>query len=149
KKKKKKKGKKNIQKKINSKNLNASKNLFSILVPPPNITGKLHIGHALNLTIQDALIRFNLLNGKNAYWICGMDHAGIATQTRYERYLKENKIIDNSKSREEKIKKLHTWSQQNASEIRQQWKNMGLFLDYDNEHFTLNEKSNEIVNQVF
>ncbi|MDE5949643.1 MAG: valine--tRNA ligase, partial [Malacoplasma sp.] len=139
----------NIQKKMNSKNLNASKNLFSILVPPPNITGKLHIGHALNLTIQDALIRFNLLNGKNAYWVCGMDHAGIATQTRYERYLKENKIVDNSKSREEKIKKLHTWSQQNASEIRQQWKNMGLFLDYDNEHFTFNEKSNEIVNQVF
>lgn len=138
-----------IQKQINYKNLNIHKNLFSILLPPPNVTGKLHIGHAWNLTIQDALIRFNLLNQKNTYWICGMDHAGIATQTKYEKYLKENKISNKNESRESKINNLHIWSQENASEIRQQWKNMGLFLDYENEYFTLSETSNEVVNEVF
>ncbi len=123
-------------------------NIFSILLPPPNVTGKLHIGHAWNVTIQDCLIRFNLLNDKSVYWICGMDHAGIATQTKYESTLK-NKTVLNNLSRKEKINNVYNWAQENANSIREQWKKLGLFLDYENEWFTLQEKSNEIVNNVF
>ncbi|WP_044891178.1 valine--tRNA ligase [Malacoplasma penetrans] len=137
------------QKELNKKNLKANKNSYSILLPPPNVTGNLHLGHALNGTIQDCLIRFNNLKGLSAYWICGMDHAGIATQTKYEKYLRENKISNKDKSRDEKVADLFEWSQNVGNNIRNQWKNMGFFLDYENEHFTLEKKSNEMVNQVF
>lgn len=135
------------QKNINSKTIN-SQNLFSILLPPPNVTGKLHVGHAWNVTIQDCLIRYNTLNGKDSYWICGMDHAGIATQTKYESTLKsENKSLSND--RNENIKNLYKWSQTNGDFIREQWKGMGCFLDYENEWFTLQEKSNKVVLETF
>lgn len=137
-----------IQKMINKKNINSS-SAFSILLPPPNVTGKLHLGHAWNVSIQDALIRFNALMGKDVYWICGMDHAGIATQTKYERILKEEGKQILSEKREDKINDLYKWSQINANSIREQWKKMGLFLDYDNEWFTLQKESNNIVNKTF
>lgn len=137
------------QKELNKKNLKFFKSSYSILLPPPNVTGNLHLGHALNGTIQDCLIRFNTLKGKDAYWICGMDHAGIATQTKYEKFLREKNINNKDKSREQKISDLFKWSQEVGNNIRNQWKNMGFFLDYENEHFTLEKKSNEMVNDVF
>lgn len=138
-----------VQKEINKHSLKSDNNLFSILLPPPNVTGKLHLGHAWNGTIQDALIRFNILKNKKSYWICGMDHAGIATQTKYQNYLKEtNESIENC-TRSEKIEKLYDWSQINANWIRNQWKKMGFCLDYENEWFTLQDKSNQIVNATF
>lgn len=137
-----------VQQKLNIEALQ-SKNPFSILLPPPNVTGKLHIGHAWNLTIQDCLIRYNILHGKKSYWICGMDHAGIATQTKYENSLREKNQYNPDEDRNTKIKKLYDWTQTNANHIRNQWKKMGLCLDYDNEWFTLQEKSNKVVNETF
>lgn len=138
-----------IQNKLNKQNFKKN-NLFSILLPPPNVTGKLHIGHAWNVTIQDCLIRFNTLNNNPSYWICGMDHAGIATQSKFESQLEQkDKNELKGLSRFEKIEKVHKWSQNNAETIRQQWKKMGLFLDYENELFTLQKESNDIVNQTF
>ena len=137
-----------VQQKLNIEALQ-SKNPFSILLPPPNVTGKLHIGHAWNLTIQDCLIRYNILQGKKSYWICGMDHAGIATQTKYENSLREKNQYNPDEDRNTKIKKLYDWTQTNANHIRNQWKKMGLCLDYDNEWFTLQEKSNKVVNETF
>lgn len=134
---------------INKKNFKLKDSDFSILLPPPNVTGKLHLGHAWNGTIQDCLIRFNTLQGKSSYWICGMDHAGIATQTKYEKSLRQENKSLNDKNRNEKIELLYEWSQNVGDNIRNQWKSMGFFLDYENEHFTLDKKSSEIVNKVF
>lgn len=124
--------------------------LFSILLPPPNVTGKLHLGHAWNVTIQDTLIRYNILSNKSAYWICGMDHAGIATQTKYESTLdKKAKTNLYKLNRKDRIDTLYEWSQTNANSIRNQWKKMGLILDYDNEWFTLQKESNHVVSETF
>lgn len=123
--------------------------LYTIVLPPPNVTGHLHIGHAWNVSIQDALIRYKKINGFNVKWISGMDHAGIATQTKYESYLKSNNIDKNKFTREELNKKIYDWSRDNANKIRSQWKKMGLMLDYNNEFFTLDDNINEIVNDLF
>lgn len=132
-----------------NKDVKTQKDIYKILLPPPNVTGKLHLGHAWNVSIQDCLIRYNHLKNKNAYWICGMDHAGIATQSKYESFMKsENKEYKNN-SRDENIKNLYEWSQINASSIRNQWKKMGCFLDYDEEWFTLQKESNEKVIDTF
>lgn len=136
-----------VQKKLNEKALKANK-LFSILLPPPNVTGKLHIGHAWNVTIQDCLIRYNTLKGIDSYWICGMDHAGIATQTKYESSIKKEKQ-KLSDDRNENIKNLYKWCQDNANSIRSQWQSVGCFLDYEKEWFTLEDKSNKVVLETF
>lgn len=138
-----------FQKKIFSKNsTNFDKN-FSIVLPPPNVTGVLHLGHAWDITIQDTIIRFKKMNGFNTYWIAGMDHAGIATQTKYESYLKENNKKRTDYSREEFIENLKIWVNDNANSIREQWKSLGALLDYENEHFTLDKKISDQVYKVF
>lgn len=127
------------------------KNLFSMVMPPPNLTGVLHIGHAWNGVVQDFIFRYKSMNHKNAIWFAGMDHAGIATQTKYENFLRsQNKysILENE-SRDKKIKLVNDWAQNNASIIRSQWKKMGLALDYENERYTLDDDSNSIVIETF
>ena len=141
----------NIQLKINNKSLEANNDLFSIIMPPPNLTGVLHIGHAWNGTVQDFLIRYQILKKKNAIWFVGTDHAGIATQTKYENFLKNEKkheILLKS-SRSEKIFMLNNWAKKNNEIILSQWKKMGFFLDYENERFTLDSDANKLVNETF
>ncbi|MEG0879258.1 MAG: valine--tRNA ligase [Malacoplasma sp.] len=128
---------------------NNRKDFFSIILPPPNVTGQLHLGHAWNGTIQDALIRFKSLSGYDIQWICGMDHAGIATQVKYEAYLKKEKInvIKAKEDRASFFNAINLWKNDNANSIRQQWQKMGFALEYKNEYFTLdNESSENVIN---
>lgn len=136
-----------IQKELNKQTLKQNKIDFSILLPPPNVTGKLHLGHAWNAVIQDFLIRFHhLILKKKVYWACGFDHAGIATQTKY---LKETKNQVDTDTRENKIAGLKQWIQKNIKSIIEQWKSLGLFLDYQKQHFTLSKKANILVRKTF
>ncbi len=139
------------QNKKNTNALKAKDNIFSMILPPPNLTGILHVGHALNCTVQDFIFRYNSLKGLNSIWFSGMDHAGIATQTKYESFLKNSNKSNllNNKTRNEKIMLLNEWAQENADKIRKQWKELGLFLDYEHERFTLDKKSNELVIKTF
>ena len=141
-----------IQKDLQKKNdisFKAKDNFFTIVFPPPNVTGKLHIGHAWNCSVQDFLIKYNNLKGKNSLLLTGMDHAGIATQTKYEAFLRENNKFNINEKRETNLKNLHEWVKDTASIIRNQWKGLGMSLDYERERFTLDEKSNEAVNYAF
>lgn len=141
-----------IQKDLQKKNdisFKAKDNFFTIVFPPPNVTGKLHIGHAWNCSVQDFLIKYNNLKGKNSLLLTGMDHAGIATQTKYEAFLRENNKFNINEKRETNLKNLHEWVKDTASIIRSQWKGLGMSLDYERERFTLDEKSNEAVNYAF
>ena len=92
-----------------------NKKKYTIVLPPPNVTGHLHIGHAWNISIQDALIRYKKIKGFDSRWISGMDHAGIATQTKYESFLREQGVDKNKFSREELNKNIYEWSRENAS----------------------------------
>lgn len=127
-----------------------TKKPFSILLPPPNVTGKLHIGHALDTYLQDTVIRYKKLNGFDTFYIAGMDHAGIATQARVEKELlkTENKSrLDYGKK--DFINKIWEWKDLYSQTIREQWAKLGLGLDYKNERFTLDNLSNKAVNKVF
>lgn len=131
--------------------LNATNNLFSIIMPPPNLTGVLHIGHAWNGTIQDFLIRYETLKKNNAIWFMGTDHAGIATQTKYENFLREKKEYSKLEQadRENKIRLLNEWAQNNGNTIKSQWEKMGFMLDYNHGRFTLDENANKLVLNTF
>ncbi|WP_029608724.1 valine--tRNA ligase [Mycoplasma simbae] len=127
-----------------------AKRPFTILLPPPNVTGKLHIGHALNTAIQDTYIRYKKLKGYDVFYIAGMDHAGIATQTRVESNVyKQTGKTRHDFGREEFIKKIWDWKHEYSQSIHQQWNTLGLALDYERERFTLDEKSNRAVNEAF
>ncbi|MGL4616912.1 MAG: valine--tRNA ligase, partial [Mycoplasmoidaceae bacterium] len=128
---------------------NNNKPKYYIILPPPNITGVLHLGHAWDGTIQDVMIRYKRIKGFNTLWIAGMDHAGIATQTKFENYLIEKKISKDKFTREEFIDELSKWANKNADNIRQQWKKMGFALDYKNEKFTLSKDNSNFINKVF
>ncbi len=122
---------------------------FSIILPPPNVTGKLHLGHAWDGTLQDILIRYKKMQGFNSVWIPGMDHAGIATQSKVENLLYEQGISKHDLGREKFIEKTYEWKDEYAQHIRDQWGKLGLALDYSKEKFTLDKDSNELVNKVF
>ncbi|WP_338984314.1 valine--tRNA ligase [Spiroplasma endosymbiont of Diplazon laetatorius] len=122
---------------------------YSIVIPPPNVTGKLHLGHAWDGSLQDLLIRFKKLNGFDTVWIPGMDHAGIATQAKVEERLREQGISRYDLGREKFIEKVWEWKEEYASTIRSQWAKLGLSLDYSKEKFTYSEQLNKIVNYVF
>ncbi len=131
-------------------NTTSKKEPFTILLPPPNVTGKLHIGHALDNAIPDLLIRFKKLNGYDINWIPGMDHAGIATQAKVEERLwKEHKKTRYDYGREEFIKKVWEWKDEYSDSIRQQWKKLGLALNYKDEYFTYSKDLNNMVNHIF
>ncbi len=122
---------------------------FSIILPPPNVTGKLHLGHAWDGTLQDILIRYKKMQGFNSVWIPGMDHAGIATQSKVENLLYEQGISKHDLGRDKFIEKTYEWKDEYAQHIRDQWGKLGLALDYSKEKFTLDKDSNELVNKVF
>ncbi|MEE3928034.1 valine--tRNA ligase [Mycoplasmopsis ciconiae] len=123
---------------------------FSILLPPPNVTGKLHLGHALDNLIQDTVIRYKKLQDYDVFWISGMDHAGIATQAKVEQNLyEESKLTKHDLGREKFLEKVWEWKDKYANLFRKQWQSLGLALDYENERFTLDEKANEAVLKVF
>ena len=122
---------------------------YAIVIPPPNVTGKLHLGHAWDTTLQDILIRFKRMQGFNAIWIPGMDHAGIATQAKVDAKLKDMGINPRSLTREEWLKYAWDWKDEYADNIHKQWAKLGLSLCYSKERFTLDEGLNKTVIYVF
>ncbi|MCP4336689.1 MAG: valine--tRNA ligase [Mycoplasma sp.] len=129
---------------------NKNKKPFTIILPPPNVTGKLHLGHAWDVSLQDAIIRYKKLKGFDTLWLPGMDHAGIATQAKVEKRLQEQQGINKNKlGREKFIDKVWEWKDKYAETIRQQWGKIGLALDYKKERFTLDSQANQAVNKVF
>ena len=122
---------------------------YAIVIPPPNVTGKLHLGHAWDTTLQDIIIRFKRMQGYNAIWVPGMDHAGIATQAKVDAKLKTMGINPRSLSRDEWLKYAWDWKDEYAENIHKQWAKLGLSLCYSKERFTLDEGLNKAVNYVF
>lgn len=122
---------------------------YAIVIPPPNVTGKLHLGHALDTSLQDIIIRYKRMQGFNAIWVPGMDHAGIATQAKIDAKLKSMGINPRSISREEWLNYAWDWKREYAENIHNQWAKLGLALCYSKERFTLDEGLNKAVNHVF
>jgi valyl-tRNA synthetase len=122
---------------------------YSIVIPPPNVTGRLHIGHALNNSIQDILIRWKRMQGFNAVWIPGTDHAGIATQSVVERELRKQGITRRDLGREEFVKRVWNWKEEYGSTIIRQLRKMGCSCDWNRERFTMDEGLSEAVKEVF
>lgn len=126
-----------------------TKQPFSMVIPPPNVTGKLHLGHAWNTTIQDITARYKKLQGYDVMWLAGMDHAGIATQAKVEEKLRSQGISRYDLGREKFLEKAWEWKKEYADNIHKQWAKMGLMLDYSRERFTLDESLNKAVLHVF
>ena len=122
---------------------------YSIVIPPPNVTGKLHLGHAWDTTLQDIIIRQKRMQGFDTLWLPGMDHAGIATQAKVEARLAEDGISRYDLGREKFLDKVWEWKDEYASTIKQQWGKMGLSVDYSRERFTLDEGLSKAVRKVF
>ena len=127
----------------------SSKEPFCIVIPPPNVTGKLHIGHAWDVTIQDIIIRYKRMQGYDCLWLPGMDHAGIATQSKVDKRLRDQGIKPREMSREDWLKQAWAWKDEYAETIHEQWAKMGISVDYSKERFTLDEGLNRAVNEVF
>ena len=126
-----------------------AKEPFTIVIPPPNVTGKLHLGHAWDTTLQDIIIRYKRMDGYDALWLPGMDHAGIATQAKIDKKLKELGYNPRSMDREEWLKHAWEWKEEYAKTIHEQWAKLGLSLDYSKERFTLDEGLSDAVKKVF
>ena len=122
---------------------------FTIVIPPPNVTGSLHMGHALNNTLQDILVRFERMRGRNVLWQPGMDHAGIATQMVVERKLMESQIHRRSMTRDAFIDKVWEWKAESGGMIFNQLKRLGASADWSRERFTMDEGLSEAVLEVF
>ena len=122
---------------------------YSIVIPPPNVTGKLHMGHAWDTTIQDTLIRYKRMQGFDTLYLPGMDHAGIATQAKVEAKLREQGITRYDLGREKFIQEVWNWKDEFAAIIKSQWGKLGLSLDYSRERFTLDEGLSKAVRKVF
>ena len=126
-----------------------SKEPYAIVIPPPNVTGKLHLGHAWNTTLQDIIIRYKRMQGYDAFWLPGMDHAGIATQAKVDKKLRDEGIDPRSMNREEWLKVAWAWKEEYAENIHNQWAKLGLSLDYSKERFTLDDGLSKAVRWVF
>lgn len=126
-----------------------SKKPYAIVIPPPNVTGKLHLGHAWDTTLQDMIIRYKRMQGYDALWLPGMDHAAIATEVKVVEKLKKQGINKRDLGREGFLEKAWEWKEEYAKNIREQWAKLGLSLDYSKERFTLDEGLNEAVTKVF
>src|ERR1044072_2901751 len=122
---------------------------FSVAIPPPNVTGALHMGHALNGSMQDALVRMNRMRGRNALWILGTDHAGIATQSVVEKMLRSEGVSRHDLGREEFVKRVWEWREEYGSRIVEQYKRLGASCDYERERFTLDDGYVKAVDRVF
>ncbi len=126
-----------------------TKSPYCIVIPPPNVTGKLHLGHAWDTTIQDILSRYKRLQGFDVLWLPGMDHAGIATQAKVDARLKDEGISRYDIGREKFLDRAWEWKEEYASTIRKQWAKLGLSLDYTRERFTMDEGLSQAVRKVF
>ncbi|MFM9280133.1 valine--tRNA ligase [Paenibacillus jiagnxiensis] len=122
---------------------------FTIVIPPPNVTGMLHMGHALDFTLQDIIIRVKRMQGYDALWLPGADHAGIATQTKVEQKLREEGLTRYDLGREKFLEKVWEWKELYLDNIHNQWEKMGFSLDYSRERFTLDEGLSKAVRTVF
>lgn len=126
-----------------------SKPPFCMVIPPPNVTGKLHLGHAWDTALQDIIARYKRMQGYDVLWLAGMDHAGIATQAKVEAHLKAEGVHKHDLGREGFLERAWEWKTTYATFIREQWATLGLSLDYSRERFTLDEGLSEAVKQVF
>lgn len=122
---------------------------YSIVIPPPNVTGKLHLGHAWDTAIQDTLIRYKRMQGYDTLYMPGMDHAGIATQAKVEARLREQGVSRYDLGREKFVEKVWEWKDEYANIIKSQWQKLGLSLDYSRERFTLDKGLSKAVRRVF
>ncbi|MDN5371193.1 MAG: valyl-tRNA synthetase [Carnobacterium sp.] len=126
-----------------------TKEAYSVVIPPPNVTGKLHLGHAWDTTLQDIIVRQKRMQGYDTLWLPGMDHAGIATQAKVEAKLAEDGISRYDLGRDKFIDTVWDWKEEYASVIREQWAKVGISVDYSRERFTLDEGLSEAVRKVF
>ena len=126
-----------------------SKDPYCIVIPPPNVTGVLHIGHALDTSLQDIIIRFKRMQGYDTLWLPGMDHAAIATEAKVVQKLKNQGINKYEYGREKFLEACWDWTHEHGDTIREQWGKLGLSLDYTKERFTLDEGLNKAVTKVF
>lgn len=138
-----------LDKKYFSAKVNKNKKKFSIVMPPPNVTGKAHVGHALNNTIQDILVRYKRMQGYEACWIPGTDHAAIATEAKVVDMLKKEGITKDDISREDFIARGWEWYKKYGNIICEQFKELGISCDWDRLSFTMDEKLNRAVRKVF
>lgn len=122
---------------------------YSIVIPPPNVTGKLHLGHAWDVTLQDMIIRQKRMQGFDTLWLPGMDHAGIATQAKVEEKLRGEGLSRYDLGREKFLEQTWVWKEEYASHIREQWAKMGISVDYRRERFTLDKGLSDAVKKVF
>ena len=126
-----------------------SKRPFCVVIPPPNVTGKLHLGHAWDQTLQDIIVRRKRMQGFDTLYLPGMDHAGIATQAKVDERLKLEGTNRYELGRDAFLEKAWAWKEEYASIIRKQWQAIGISVDYNKERFTLDQKLNDAVNHVF
>ena len=126
-----------------------NKESYSIMMPPPNVTGSLHMGHALTFTIQDILIRYHRMKNKEVLWQAGTDHAGIATQMVVEKMLNEKNIKRTDLTRDEFIKKVWEWKEESGGRINNQLRRLGASPDWSRERFTMDQGLSEAVKKVF
>jgi valyl-tRNA synthetase len=138
-----------LEHKTFSSTVEQGRSAFSIVIPPPNVTGVLHIGHALNNTLQDVLTRYHRMKGDNTLWVPGTDHAGIATQNVVERQLAAEKTNRHELGREQFIERVWQWRAEKGGTIINQLKRMGASCDWDKERFTLDEGLSQAVREVF
>jgi valyl-tRNA synthetase len=122
---------------------------FSVAIPPPNVTGALHMGHALNSSMQDALVRMNRMSGRNTLWVLGTDHAGIATQSVVEKRLRSEGIDRHEIGREAFTERVWAWKEEYAARIKEQYQRLGASCDYERERFTLDDGYALAVRKVF
>ena len=138
-----------VEKKFFRADENGSSNTFCIVIPPPNVTGLLHMGHALNNTLQDILIRYKRMCGCNTLWMPGTDHAGIATQNVVEKQLQSEGLCRHDVGRKEFVKRVWQWREKYGGIIIQQLKRLGASCDWDRERFTMDEGLSRTVREVF
>ncbi|MBP5683641.1 MAG: class I tRNA ligase family protein, partial [Bacilli bacterium] len=128
---------------------NSKKKPFCIVLPPPNVTGVLHLGHAWDVSLQDIIIRYKKMEGYDTLWLPGMDHAAIATEAKVVKRLKDNGINKYDYGREKFIEACWDWTKEHGDIIREQWATLGVSLDYSKERFTLDDGLSEAVRKVF
>ena len=126
-----------------------AKPAFSIQLPPPNVTGTLHMGHAFNQTVMDALTRYHRMLGDNTLWLPGTDHAGIATQIVVDRHLEAQNILRRDLGRDKFIEKVWEWKAQSGGAITRQMRRLGDSCDWDREYFTMDARLSPVVTEVF
>lgn len=130
-------------------NLKSGKKPYSIVIPPPNVTGKLHLGHAYDTAIQDIIVRYKRMQGFDTLWLPGMDHAAIATEAKVVKKLKDEGINKYEYGRDNFLKACWDWTKEYGNAIREQWGALGLSLNYDKERFTMDEGLSKAVTKVF